>query len=265
MSSYVARLSRALSRSTARSSTRSNSCSSHARERPSGNGVPCQLEKWHQRRIRGGAVPGAAGGAREFVQGMAAQVLCLMGHCLCRCVSQHYVLVQNDTLQVPTDSVLRAARRQLGEVSDSRTAGGPSNVDQPTPSSAACSRPLAPVLEYPADERARAAGSIVVPSAGSGQLDGDGGRQLAGPMAPQNASSTQPAAHARRAAKRAALLALSEDETIDLDDCSRLARLLFAKRACDLVRCIVCGCNAVTPSAAMTATLCHLFRFVGTG
>jgi hypothetical protein len=54
-----------------------------------------------------------------------------------------YVLVKADTLEAPTDSVLRSARRQLGEPSDSRAGAD----GQPTPASAARSRPLPPAAE----------------------------------------------------------------------------------------------------------------------
>ncbi|PSC71800.1 Transforming growth factor beta regulator 1 [Micractinium conductrix] len=60
---------------------------------------------------------------------------------------QRYVLVSTETLEVPTDSQLRSARRDLGEPSDSRlpgtTAGG-GDGPHPTPVSAARSRPLPP-------------------------------------------------------------------------------------------------------------------------
>ena len=54
-----------------------------------------------------------------------------------------YVLVKADTLEAPTDSVLRSARRQLGEPSNSQAGAD----GQPTPASAARSRPLAPAAE----------------------------------------------------------------------------------------------------------------------
>lgn len=63
-----------------------------------------------------------------------------------------YVLVQADTLQVPTDSLLRAARRQLGEPSDSRGAPGFSAAAEgPPPTSVARSRPRHDALEAGTD------------------------------------------------------------------------------------------------------------------
>lgn len=60
--------------------------------------------------------------------------------------------MQADTLQAPTDSALRAARRQLGEPSDSRTGAGPAgDAEDPAPASAARSRPLKAVPEEPGE------------------------------------------------------------------------------------------------------------------
>ncbi|KAL4855620.1 putative lysine-specific demethylase JMJ16 [Chlorella vulgaris] len=65
---------------------------------------------------------------------------------------QRYVLVQADTLQAPTDSLLRAARRQLGEPSDSRGAPGFSAAAEgPPPTSVARSRPRHDALEAGTD------------------------------------------------------------------------------------------------------------------
>lgn len=66
---------------------------------------------------------------------------------LCRC---RYVLVRADTLQAPSDSLLRSARRQLGEPSDSKLPLGTDATDAAAgvePASVARSRPLSVVAE----------------------------------------------------------------------------------------------------------------------
>ena len=61
------------------------------------------------------------------------------------------MLVREDTLEAPTDSLLRSARRQLGEPSDSRVPLGTDATDAAAaggePASVARSRPLPAVAE----------------------------------------------------------------------------------------------------------------------
>ncbi|PRW21070.1 Transforming growth factor beta regulator 1 [Chlorella sorokiniana] len=70
---------------------------------------------------------------------------------------QRYVLVHADTLEAPSDSLLRSARRQLGEPSDSRVPLGTDATGAAAagaePASVARSRPLAAVAEEEQQEQ----------------------------------------------------------------------------------------------------------------
>lgn len=71
----------------------------------------------------------------------------LTANCLLCC---RYVLVRADTLEAPSDSLLRSSRRQLGEPSDSRVPLGTDATDAAMggePASVARSRPLPAVAE----------------------------------------------------------------------------------------------------------------------
>ena len=72
-------------------------------------------------------------------------------HPCCR----RYVLVRADTLEAPSDSLLRSARRQLGEPSDSKVPLGTDATDAAAgaePASVARSRPLSVVAEEQPEE-----------------------------------------------------------------------------------------------------------------
>lgn len=79
------------------------------------------------------AGPGSTG--KESANALSASLVSNSPPATC---PRRYVLVQADTLQAPTDSELRAARRQLGEPSVSALPGA---SEQPTPASVARSRP----------------------------------------------------------------------------------------------------------------------------
>ena len=77
----------------------------------------------------------------------------LTTNCLLCC---RYVLVRADTLEAPSDTLLRSARRQLGEPSDSRVPLGTDATDAAMgaePASVARSRPLPPVAEEEQQEQ----------------------------------------------------------------------------------------------------------------
>lgn len=68
---------------------------------------------------------------------------------------RRYVLVCADTLEAPSDSLLRSARRQLGEPSDSKVPLGTDAADAAAgaePASVARSRPLSVVAEEQPEE-----------------------------------------------------------------------------------------------------------------
>ncbi|KAL4451372.1 hypothetical protein ABPG77_009444 [Micractinium sp. CCAP 211/92] len=145
---------------------------------------------------------------------------------------QRYVLVQADTLEAPTDSELRTARRQLGEPSISAL---PGMAEQPTPASVARSRPeeedLAAALQRAiavaagagATAAAQAEGAEQVPteaaaeaaagSPASGHAQQEEEEESAGRSpAARHRSGRQAAAQARRLAKRAASAELSDSK-----------------------------------------------------
>lgn len=153
-----------------------------------------------------------------------------------------------DTLQPPSESTLRAARRQLGEPSDSRPAG---DGEHPAPCSAARSRPSGPVDGRAADEAPDAAfteagrGREEQAAAGLAETEPSSTeqRQAARPIA-QPDSSGGLAARTRRAMKRPAPSPPSDSEATESDAEPSAAS-----------RCVVC------PAASLScANVCMLAR-----
>lgn len=130
--------------------------------------------------------------------------------------TSRYVLVHADTLQPPSESALRGARRQLGEPSDSRPV---EDAEQPAPCSAARSRPAGPGAGPAAGEAAL----TVADPGGDGQaVSGlteseciSGGGQQAAWLMAQPSTGGGCAARGRRTSKRVAPSLPSDSEATE--------------------------------------------------